>query len=62
MIAEILVSFVAGIIGNKLWRVAWRVRKHPVSFVDAVTDEFAPPEPEAGDRKKARIPHVTEVA
>jgi hypothetical protein len=58
----IIVAFLAGVIGNKAWRVAWRVHKHPVSFADAVTDEFSPRDVEAGDRKKARIPHVTEVA
>ena len=58
----LVVSFAGGVVGHKVWRVVWRVRRHPVSWGDAVADEFAPPEPEAGDRRRASTPSVTEIA
>lgn len=57
-----LCTFAGGVLSHKVWRVAWRVHRHPVSWGDAISDEFAPPEPEGGDRRRARTPKVTEVA
>jgi hypothetical protein len=59
--AWLLVTFTGGVLSHKVWRVVWRVRRHPVSWGDAVAAEFAPPEPEAGDRKQARTPSPTEI-
>lgn len=62
MTAVVLGAFAGGVISHKCWRVAWRVYRHPVSLRDAVADEFAPPEPEGADRKRARTISVTERA
>jgi hypothetical protein len=53
------VSFFAGAVGHKVWRVLWRTHRHPVRLRRAVRDEFAPP---ASERTKPRrTPRITEV-
>lgn len=62
MIAELVVAFLSGAAGHKLWRAWWRTRRGPVSLRHALSDEFAPPTPEEADRKRERTPRVSEVA
>lgn len=62
MIAELVVAFLSGAAGHKLWRAWWRTRRGPVSLRNAIADEFAPPSPEDVDRKRERTPRVSEVA
>lgn len=62
MIAELVVAFLSGAVGHKVWRAWWRTRRAPVSLRHALGDEFAPPSPEEADRKRERTPRVSEVA
>ena len=61
MWAEYLLAFLAGAVGHKAWRAAWRTRRARIPFRRAVAEEFRPPEPERQDKRK-RPPRVTEVA
>ena len=62
MSAADVLLVLAGVVGHKAWRVAWRRLRHPVSWGVAFGDEFAPPTPELDDRRKKRTPKTTEVA
>ena len=63
MTATTLLTFAAGVVSHKLWRVAWYrrgVRLRRRGLMRELRAEFAPPKPaDAGPRR--RFPHVTEV-
>lgn len=56
----VLLSFHAGVLASKLWRVAWRVRRGAAP-VRALEAEFAPRE-EAPVNPRKRVKSFTEVA
>lgn len=62
MTAWLIVAFGSGVTTHKLWRVGWRVHRHPLRWRQALVDEFAPPDHDQRDTAKARPPRVTEQA
>ena len=61
MILELAAAFFAGAVTHKVWRVCWRTVRQPVSFREAISDEFAPPTPEQVDRSRRGPTKVSEI-